>query len=336
MREARFAWIEELAGYPVQGVELDFAFTPFYFKPEEIDEHIATMNDYVGSLSEMIRSKGDRLVGARVFPTEAMNLALGLDVRSWLKDGSLDYVAPLYYGYFLLDPTLPFDSLSEAAHAYGKEVYPVIQPYFLEHEKHATPAMFRAAIANYWARGADGLIIAPWFRWPFEEAQKAILSEIGDPEVMIEKNKHYFVSPRLTDAATLGYSHPLPLELKRADPNVKGEIPFFIADDCSSDRIDRVRLRLRVRNLASADPLKVELNGVSLEDEWLRRTSHRYEFQWLEYLLMRERPSKGDNVLSVTLESRPEGPEGGLTVEQLEVLVEYALPHAFDSRPELL
>ena len=81
IRRERFTWLEELAGYGVEGIELDFAFTPFYFKPDEIKAGTALMTEYVRSISQMIRSKGkNRFIGARVFPTERMNVGVGLDV----------------------------------------------------------------------------------------------------------------------------------------------------------------------------------------------------------------------------------------------------------------
>jgi len=336
VRQERFAWLEELAGYPVEGIEMDFAFTPFYFKPEEIKTHAPVMTEFVRSISKMVRAKGkNRIVGARVFPTESMNLSLGLDVRAWLSEKLVDYVAPLFYGFFALDPNMPFESLVEAAHMSGGEIYPILQPYFLRHEDSATPAMFRAAIANYWAKGADGLIA--WFlHWPPGEAERSILTDIGDPDVVREKDKHYVLPPRQQDAAALGYDQPLPLQLEKANPNVSAQIPFYVADDPGSSRVARVRLRLKILNLVTADRFKVKLNGRDLSSEALRRTSHRYEFQWLEYTLVRVRPERGPNNLTVSLESRPEGLEGGVTVDLVELLVEYDHPHAPDARPEFL
>ena len=336
VRDVRFAMIEELANYPVEGIEFDFAFTPFYFKPSEIKDHTPLMTNYVRHLSEMIRSKGkNRIVGARVFPTESMNRSLGLDVKTWLAEKLVDYVAPLYYGYFLLDPNLPFESLVTIAHASGGEVFPVMQPYFLQHGTHASPAMLRAAIANYWAKGADGLIVGPWFRWPFREEERALLTDIGDPEVVKERSKHHFVSVRQEDATALGYSHPLPLQLKVNGPK-NSSIPVYVADDCSSGRVARTRLLLKVQNLVTADDLKLSLNGSSLAGEALRRTSHRYDFQWLEYTLSRVLPRPGENLLVAKLVSRPKGLGGSVTIDQVEVLVEYDEPQSVSTRPDVL
>lgn len=337
VRDVRFNWLEELASYPVEGIELDFAFTPFYFKPKEIKANTSLMTKYVRRISEMVRSKGNnRIVGARVFPSTQMNLDLGLDVPTWLSEKLVDYIAPMYYGYFQLDPDLPFESLANAAHASGSEVYAVLQPYFMKDGDHATPAMVRAASANYWAKGADGLIVAPWFYWPFRPEEKSILTDVGAPEDIQEKDKHYFVPRRQEDSANLGYDHPLPLHLPMADANTINQIPFFVADDPASNRVGRVRLLVRVTGLVKADRLEFKLNGVSLSGELMRRTSHRYEFQWLEFELVRQRPRQGRNTLGVSLQSRPHGLQGGVTVDQVEILVEYDHPHSFYTRPELL
>jgi hypothetical protein len=242
----------------------------------------------------------------------------------------------MYYGYFLLDTDLPVESLADVAHAAGGEVYGVLQPYVLNDDQHATPAMVRAAAANYRARGADGLIVAPWFYWPLRDQEKSILTDIGSPRDVREKDKHYVVPRRQDDVAALGYDHPLPLPLPQADAHHVGEIPFFVADDPGSERVARVRLLIRVNNLVTDDRLEVTLNGVSLSDELMRRTSHRYEFLWLDYELVRQRPSQGHNVLGVSLVSRPTGLAGGVTVDQVEILIEYAQPQAAYTRPELL
>ena len=86
----------------------------------------------------------------------------------------------------------------------------------------------------------------------------------------------------------------------------------------------------------TADDLELSLNGRSLGEEPMRRTSHRYDFQWLEYTLGKVLPRPGENVLSARLASRPEGLVGGVTIDQMEVLVEYAGPQSISARPDVL
>ena len=90
---------------------------------------------------------------------------------------------------------------------------------------------------------------------------------------------------------------------------------------------------MRVRNLVTADDLELSLNGSSLGGESMQRTSHRYDFQWLEYTLGKVLPRPGENVLSARLASRPEGLGGGVTIDQMEILVEYAGPQSYPPDP---
>ena len=256
-------------------------------------------------------------------------------------DKLIDYVAPMYYPDFTLDPNLPFDWMVKLAHDSGASVYPILQPNYLcgqqstnylTGQDSATPAMMRAAAANYWSRGADGLIT--WFlHWPFRAAERSILTELGDPELVREKDKHYVLPQRVEAAAALGFDRSLPLKLAKTSPGPRGEIPFYVADDLRSNRVARVRLLLKIDNLVTADRLKVELNDADLSGEELHRTRHTFD-QWLEYTLVSVRPAKGQNVLALTLESRPDGLEGLITVDVIELIVEYDQPRATDRRPE--
>jgi hypothetical protein len=100
-----------------------------------------------------------------------------------------------------------------------------------------------------------------------------------------------------------------------------------VADDPQNNRIHRVRLRIGVSNLVTADRFEVLLNGTSLTSEVCRRTFIRsldpYSGQWVEFFLEKVRPQKGRNVLEVSLRERPVGLEGGVTVEDVEIIVEY-------------
>ena len=169
-RDHQFGVLEELATrYPVEGVELDFAAAPagtsFWLQPEDVEEHTPLMTDYVRRISRMVRQRPGNpgQLGARVYPTEELNLKTGLDVRAWLEEGLVDYVVPLVYVYFVIDSHMPTDWLVEAAHAHGVSVYSMLQPYYSDGSRqfhgvtNASPAMVGAASANNGARGADGL-----------------------------------------------------------------------------------------------------------------------------------------------------------------------------------
>ena len=340
MRDHNYAVLQELAtDYSTEGVELDFAAAPggssFCFTPEDARDGAPVMTEWVRKVSGMVRGRpgGAGQVGARVYPTEAMNRAAGLDVGTWLNEGLLDYVTPMIYLQMLIDTDMPIDWLVAAAHAAGTSVYPLIHPFSQPEERaHATPAMMRAAAANYWEREVDGLYT--WFlRWPLGDPERRILTELGDPELVKEGDKHYVLTRESAGTERLGYETPLPLEIASSDTGTRHGIHFTVADDIegSADRIRQVVLRMRVSGLVSADRLTMHLNGASLSTETCLRSYGDaigpYTGQWLEFQLESVRPIKGSNLLEVTLDGRPDGLVSPLTVEEVEIIVEYG-PYA--------
>ena len=339
MRDHSYAVLKELTtDYPIEGVELDFAAAPggssFCFTPEDAQEGAPVMTEWVRKVSGMVRAgPGGGLVGARVYPTEAMNLAAGLDVVTWLKEGLVDYVTPMIYLYMLIDTDMPIDWLIEAAHAADTSVYPLIHPYSTADERdYATPAMMRAAAANYWERGADGMYA--WFlRWPLGDAERNILTGLGDPELAKEGDKHYVLARKNAGSEKMGYDTPLPVEIASSDTGTRHGISFYIADDIegAADRIRQIKLRINILDLVSADRLTILLNGDSLSGETCMRSYGKdiapYRGQWLEFHLQSVRPKKGKNLLEVTLDGRAEGLVSPLSVDEVEIIVEYG-PYA--------
>ena len=337
VRDHQFAVLEELATrYPVEGVELDFAAAPngssFCLKSEDVSEYTSVVTELVRKVAEMVRQRpgGPGLVGARVYPTEELNAKVGLDVRTWLKEELVDFVVPLVYAQFILDANQPIGWLVEAARECDVSVYAMLQPYRYREGQdcsYATPAMMRAAAANFWELDVDGLYT--WFmRWPLGDTERSTLTDLGDPERVKEEDKHYFLRRYSKSTAEHDCDTFLPLEIPTADPAKRYRVPFTIADDTGNDRVTRVRLKLGIHNLVSADRLEILLNGESLVAQSCQRTFigplGPYSGQWLEFDLEEVRPHKGDNLLEITLKERPANFAGGVRVEDVEIIVEYS------------
>jgi len=329
--------LEELGTeYGVEGVELDFAASPggspFWLKAEDMAGNVGLMTEFVREASERIRKRQGVEVGARVYPTEELNLKTGLDVQTWLQEGLVDFVVPMLYRDFILDANMPIDWLVDAAHDVDSSVYAMLQPYRHDESRrfhqpeNASPEMMRAAASNFWELDVDGLYT--WFLpWPLGDTERSTLTELGDPDLIKEADKHYFLRRRCDDAEDYDYPAHLPLEIAEADPERSFEIPFRIADDPQDDRVQRILLRIAVTNLVSRDQFEVTLNGSPLQPGTCRRSSIRsrdpYAGQWLEYELNVSRPTGGPNLLTVCLHERPEGMGGGVVVEDVEIVVEY-------------
>ena len=341
VRDHQFAVLEELATqYEVEGVELDFAAAPggmpLCLRLEDATEYTPVVTDYVRRISKMVRDVAgkDKQIGVRVYPTQEMCRDRGLDIGTWIEEGLVDYIVPLLYLDFTLDPDMPIDWLIGKAHQHEIAVYGMLQPYVQDEATgspvriYATPEVARGVAANHWARGVDG--IYAWFmRWPLDDSERRILTELGDPDLIREGSKRYIQRHRSKQASELGYDATLPIEIAEADPSKRYSIPFSIADDIEAapKRIRQVVLQLVIKNLVSADRLGVFLNGESLADETcLRDFSWHiapYQGQKLEFRLERVRPVRGHNLLEISLDGRPEGLTGGITIEGLEVRIEY-------------
>jgi hypothetical protein len=337
VRAHQLAVLEELlTHYEVEGVELDFAAAPggsaFWLRPEDVGEHTDTMTEFVRQVAHLAQEKGKQ-VGARVYPTPELNFKAGLAVDNWLLEGLVDYVAPLLYVSMVLDADLPIGWLTEHAHQREISVYPVLQPYRHDDSRrfhpraNATPAMLRAAAANCWRQGADGLYT--WFLgWPLEDAERRTLSELGDEELIRGKDKHYFLRRGCSEAGEHDYPGQLPLELSATDLGHYYPLRFRIADDPTNDRVQRFRLRLGMGNLVCDHVLGLRLNGHPLTGACRRsplRQVDPYAGLWLELDLLRNTVRQGENLLEIALLRRPEDLRGAVVVEDLEFLVEYGI-----------
>ena len=345
VRDHQYAVLKELATeYATDGVELDFAAAPGgmprYLRPEEVPAMTPVLTEWVAKISKAVRNRSGKpgQVGARVYPTEEMCLEQGLDVRTWIREGLVDYLAPILYIDFTLDVDMPIDWVIEAAHAKDIAVYGTLQPYLRDEATgsaaaapkriYPAPQHVRAAAANYWRRGVDGLYA--WFmQWPLGDTQRRILTELGDPELIREADKHYVLRGRSEEAVKMGYQASLPLKIPGPDPGKRYPISFSISDDIEggAERIRQVILKLHIDNLVTADRLTVLLNGQSLAEEiCLRNYADHivpYQGQWLEFQLRKVRPRKGENLLEISLDERPPQLGVGISVEWVEVQVDY-------------
>lgn len=341
VRQHQFAVLRELATeYPTEGVELDFAAPPggssFHFQLEDIPQYTPVMTDWVRQVSDVVRNRAGQpgVIGARVYPTEEMNRKYGQDVITWLEEGLVDFVVPLLYQDFKLDPDMPMEWLIQAARNANVSIYGMLQPYVVDETSgapervHAPPAVMRAAAANFWDKGVDGLYT--WFmRWPLGDSQRRTLTEIGDPEQVKEADKRYVLRKQTECMGEMEYDAAIPVELSAPDPAKKAPIRFYIADDIegAAGRIRQIQLRLNIANLLSDDTLTISLNGESLANETCLRDYGRpfdpYGAQWLEFHLRTVRPRKGENLLEISLDRRPAGMGVGITVEDVHILVEY-------------
>ena len=349
VRDFQYEVLKELTvDYPTEGVELDFAAAPQgsppHFRDEDdAREYAPALTEWVTRVSDMVRGRpgSPGQVGARVYLTEELNRRHGFDVGTWLAQGSVDFVVPMLYGHHKVDPNLDIAWIIEAAHQADVAVYPMVGPTYRDGrpDTHATPAMMRATVANYRDQGADGTYTSS-LQWPLGETERHILTEMADPDLIAERDKHYVFGRRTAASEAAGLATPLPLTIEAADRGTEHGFRFYVSDDMvgKADRIRQVRLKALIKDLVSEDKLSFHMNGASLAGEQVLRSSSEahppYYGQWLEFDLETARPGKGWNQLAITLERRPHDLISPLVVEEIELIVEYGpYPSKLDYTP---
>ena len=334
---------ELILDYSSDGIELDFAIAkgsrPSYLRPNDVERYTPIVTQWIADLADVVRNRnGGGTIGARVFPVEKLNLQQGLDVRTWLAEGIVDFVVPMMYEYNRLDPNMPMDWLIELAHEHDVSVYGMLQPTVPDQEMslssdnriYPTIEQLRATAASFWDRGVDGLYT--WFmRWPHGDTERSFLSEMGSPDLIDEKDKTYIVLRRSQESDNPSYGAPLPMAVPEANPNDLHEIPLYVADDIAgSDRVSSATLIIKIMNLIMGDKVTILLNGHSLAGESVTRdfahnTPHvAPRGLSLQFRLRDVLPSKGWNTLQISLDERSDLMAGGITVDQVELRVKYS------------
>ena len=129
VHEDKLAMIREmLDDYGADGIELDFMFSPAYFRPNEVEVGTPIMNEFVARIRQTADEIGKRQgreipIMARVFHRREDNLGIGLDVETWLADGSVDMVVG-QVPEFLMDTVLPDGQwMADVANEAGAAAY---------------------------------------------------------------------------------------------------------------------------------------------------------------------------------------------------------------------
>ena len=341
---------EVLAGYDVDGVDLDFLRHPAFFPETRLFEpvtqpHLEMMTEMVGRIRAEVLAASRRkgrpiLMSVRVLPTLAQNRHFGFDVEQWARSGYLDLMV-VGGGY---DPfTMPAKDMIDHGSQWGVPVYVCLSSSGFEHAVggqrfYSTDAdqwgrtvpdaneevalkVWRAAAANAWLAGARGIMTFNLFpRHPGSRATRMarrVWKEIGDPDALAFTDKLYVVEnvESLQQGFMMG-SVPvggrLPVQVAPGD-TVQRLLP--VADDlaASGDRLHSLEFRLKLAGPRKRDTVTVRLNG-----ERLRLTGRRPD--WMIGSVLPRSMRRGNNEVRVELAAAA---PSALTLAALELEVTY-------------
>ena len=294
---------EIMSDYEAEGVELDFLFVPKFFKTGEEEKHAQAMTDFVADVRRLADEVGqaqDRkvVVSARVFHQREANLRLGLDVETWLANGSLDLVVGQMSEQFMDTGAFDVGWMVDAAQSAGTGTY--VRPTRRVYDER-TPVpeleMYRAFAQTVRRQGADGLYLG-YLRWPFSQVEYDILREMAYPDAFARRDKRYILQPRETGLVLeelVDYQGGYPKTPHRpedeiTDPPerylpadlVEGEtisVPVRVSDDLEGARADgEMRppvLTLRFSYFCVEDDVEFRFNGRVLQMDDAEVTDER-------------------------------------------------------------
>lgn len=194
---------EAMARFAPDGHEMDLMRFPVYFPAERAEADCPLMTEFVRQSREIVRQAGrragrERLFGVRVPASVELCRRAGIDVAAWAREGLLDFVT--VSAFFVDVPTLP---VSRFRRDLGVPDVPIYAG--LDHGV-ADPkggwGLFRAAVANRWREGADGLYFFNFFYTTNKGepaingltrcgASRSLLCELSQASALCGRNKIY-------------------------------------------------------------------------------------------------------------------------------------------------
>ena len=346
VRQERLAVIEEVCDrYGADGLEID-PYVGVFFKPSQVEENTPLLTDFVREVRALLdrigEKRGEKLhLATRLYPTEAANLEIGMDVRTWLSDGLVNLVIP-HQGGFLLDQEMRIEWLAEAADDAGARVHVAVGgvPYDDRYQR-ATIEHYRAMAANYRAMGAHGLYLAD-LPWPYGALEYQIMREMSDPDISARKRKHYFMAREEPGGDAHAPQRHLPVVMEEGHT---ATVPFMVGDRLDEARadveLDKLTLAVRVVQYCPEDCLAFRCNGRDLEPD---RVTHFYgglvsytaargglperinTHHWFHFDLPLDLVREGQNEVEVTLVKRFAPLDEERVLHQVELYIDYKEP----------
>ena len=341
--------IELFERFDVDGVEMDFMRHPTFFKLHEAVENSFHLTHMLRRIKrrrdEVSRTTGRKIdLAARVPPTFADGLRVGIDSRTWIREGLVDL---LIAGGGFIPFEMPFEEFVKEGRESPCQIYGSLELLRFMTGPTRDPRITRAIAQRYWKAGADGLHLFNYFAQASSWKQQ-LFREIADSRKLERLDKRYQVDTRRWRAGSWG-SHggafssavpavQLPVLLSEAEPGPA--LWLSISDDLEAAQTDgslsKAFLRLQFDDLTSRDEMEVTLNGETLPDTSLSR-SHLERF-WnkndypdggrflegtVEYRVERPPLRSGRNRVEVRVKKRNPKLRKPLVLSMVEVLLYY-------------
>ena len=341
--------IELFQRFDVDGVEMDFMRHPTFFKLHEAVEnsfHLTNMLRRIKQKRDQVsRASGRRIdLAARVPPTFSDGLRVGVDSRTWMREGLVDL---LIAGGGFIPFDMPFEAFVKEAEGIVCRVYGSLELLRFMHGATRDPRVTRAIAQRYWKAGADGLHLFNYFAQDTSWKQK-LFREIADSKGLERLDKRYQLDTRRWHAGGWeghggAFSSAVPavqLPVSLFENGNSPRLSLGIADNLETVQADgalsQAFLRLQFDELTPKDAIEVTLNGQILPDVshhradlakfWNRMDrpdGGRFLDGTVEYRVDCPPLRSGKNVVEIRLKNRAARLNAPLILSSLEVLLSY-------------
>ena len=325
---------EAIDNYDLDGLDWDFCRHPYLFPQGREKEGAGLLTQLLTQIKQALDRKSERAgrklsFSVRVPGPLDQALAQGMDVRSWLSQGLIDI---LIVGHQPGNKhRLPVEEFVEAARGTGTQVIaqglglfqqprPLSARLIWKEKGYYSVEMCRAVAAAHFRAGAEGVFL---FNNHYlqvvrdQDYDRLPWKEIGDPDLIARKDKHYLVDQQHWDAG------PLPLEL--AGVGDSRRVFVDVADDLDAaleeGALKEASLRLLVDHLTPLDQLEIRLNDELLTTARPNRIF--FNETWLEFDVAPPLLRQGWNRVGAIVRGRNPQVISPLSLKSVEVVVRY-------------
>lgn len=324
---------EHCEHFDLDVLELDFTRQTQYFQldmPQQ--EKFRLMNDLIKEVRDHALAVGQRrgrpiLLQPRGPATIASWENIGLDVKTWIREGWIDAIVPA--PPYSMEFDIPVEQFRYLDPTGRLPVYAGLEKCMTPDggpRHHLSSEMVRGAIAKHARRGADGVHFFNSFAWDRRMELEA-LEDAGDPAGVAGKNKHYLLT--LTSVCENHRKYgasmvtPLPANLPACPERSRraGEtaapltLDFLVPDDLQTDPPRALPFRVQFRGMKPEQSagLQITVNGKALPGpgEWQpayrawmgERRDNNYMDPWLKYQTEPRLWRRGKNAITMKLSS---------------------------------
>jgi len=257
VRDHYMALIREIASeYDIEVLELDFNRFPAYFYRDNIEQHCATMTEFIAEVRNTVDATGREItLLPRIAATPGGALGLGLDVQAWAQQGIIDGITPSQFlntGW-----ELPIDQFRrlvgpDVAVYAGTDAQAFIWDGLSRVDLALNRELLRGFAAGYLASGADGVNLFNFFtcRQPNQPQPQQplfeVLAEMGNLESLRSQERRHAITsgfqmvesdlPRQVPVElSRGQSRKFCITLAAEGPEVQGSVLITFDGTAHSD-----------------------------------------------------------------------------------------------------